>query len=415
MATRIVELHERDTRVFPRDELFDSEGRSLVLSKTRDLAAIDLRDVATGVELRTRGVIGYLPLTSDITLNIRPKFPVANLWEMLLSADEKYERVLSIVRTYERTDSLPPHQLLVRSFCYFLKKILEFGVTRAYYPENRDGYYRPKVNFGRSASRFFSRGNEIYTSSDVFEYSAKIPANEILKAACIDFLRVAPKDSSWSKERIVLMDALNSLDRARIGTMEVGGEKIAEGLPTWIRSYYKSALTVYSMLLGHRRVGFSYSEHGIQMPSFLFSLDNIFESFIRNNFRMAFQPHGISVSDGNVTRHQEMLFTDSRRYPIKPDLIFKKNRSIVGIAEVKYKPRIEEADRYQVISHVVALGLSVGVWISPAVNGSTGLEYVGSIKTGAKFYHYRIDLSASLVQALAQMTDTVRGLLDDSH
>ena len=81
ILTRIVDLHEREARIFPRSELFNAEGASLILSETRDLAAVDLRDVAEGVELRVLGLIGFLPLTSSIVLNLRPKFPLENTWE----------------------------------------------------------------------------------------------------------------------------------------------------------------------------------------------------------------------------------------------------------------------------------------------------------------------------------------------
>src|SRR5688572_5181062 len=99
VAPRVIEIEERESRVFPREDLFDTTGHSLVLPKTRELSAVELKDVLNGVNLRALGLIGYLPLTSEIVLNLRPRFPLANLWRMLAVADESYDRVLPVLRS----------------------------------------------------------------------------------------------------------------------------------------------------------------------------------------------------------------------------------------------------------------------------------------------------------------------------
>ena len=138
----------------------------------------------------------------------------------------------------------------------------------------------------------------------------------------------------------------------------------------------------------------------------------MFESYVRNTFREALRDDKIAVLDGNATKHQEPLFFDNKRFPIKPDLIFRKQKVVLGIGEVKYKPKIEESDRYQVISHVLAIGAPIGVWVSPApVAANAGVEYVGKVSTGAKFYHYQLDISGELDAAAEVMADEVSALL----
>lgn len=151
------------------------------------------------------------------------------------------------------------------------------------------------------------------------------------------------------------------------------------------------------------------------MPSFLFSLDQIFESFVRNTFRSALSNHGISVLDGNIPRHQRPLFFDNKRFPVKPDLIFSKSRQIVGLGEVKYKPKLDESDRYQLISHALALKAPIGVWISPSINGGGGLEYVGATENGCRFYHYRLNIGGALDVSCASMTEEVMTLVGNKE
>jgi len=393
---RVVDLHEREARIFPRDELFDARGQSLLLPETRQLSAVDLREVVAGVELRALGLIGYLPLTSGIVLNLRPKFPVKNLWAMLAVADETYGRVLPVLRSYETANVSAPHQLLARGFCHYLREILTVGVARGYYQEPYRGHFKPKVNFGRTVANYLSRGDDINVASDAFAFSANLYINGLIKSACLAFLRVIPRNDRWQGERHLLLEALNALHVVTPVRMQFGDQTLSSSLPMWVRDSYLGALTVYSVLLGFTKVGFSYDAQGSDMPSFLFSLDEIFENFVRNTFRAPLREQAIAVLDGNVSRPQHPLFLDNKRFPIKPDLIFRKGKTVLGIGEVKYKPRIEEADRYQVISHVVALGVPIGVWISPATNDNPGLEYIGSIATGARFYHYRLNITGDL-------------------
>jgi 5-methylcytosine-specific restriction enzyme subunit McrC len=195
--------------------------------------------------------------------------------------------------------------------------------------------------------------------------------------------------------------------------MHAGDEITADFTPIWIRDSYKGALTVYSILLGFTRVGFSYSAQGSEMPSFLFCLDDIFESFVRNTLREGFRNQRISVLDGNKPIHQQSLFSDNARFPIKPDAIIKSGKRTLAIGEIKYKPKIEEADRYQVISHVLASGAPLGIWISPALSdAASGMEYIGTIAAHAKFYHYRLNISSRLEEAKSDMVASISCLVN---
>ncbi|MGX5844237.1 5-methylcytosine restriction system specificity protein McrC [Mesorhizobium sp. ArgA1] len=399
--------------MFPREDLFDARGRSLLLPETRELKAIEMREVLEGVQLRANGLIGYLPLTSSIVLNLTPKFPIQNLWRMLSVADTDYDTVLPVLRSYQVDNAVPPHELLARGFGHYLSAILTVGVTRGYYQEPYRGHFKPKVNFGRTVGGYLSRGDELNVASDAFAFSAGLYPNALLKSACVDFVRVMPRGEKWAADRRLIGEALNALASVRPTRMRFGEQSSALALPVWLQDSYFGALTVYAMLLGFSRIGFSYASQGTELPSFLFSLDSVFESYVRNTFREQLRERKIAVLDGNASRHQGLLFLDSRRYPIKPDLIFRRKKVVLAIGEVKYKEELKEQDRYQVISHAVATGAPIAVWVSPAsLAAKPGIEYVGTISTGTKFYHYLLDISGDLDVASTAMVNDVSKLLD---
>ncbi|MFV0385398.1 hypothetical protein [Paracoccus sp. (in: a-proteobacteria)] len=126
----------------------------MILPETRKLKAVEITDVPDGARLMALGLIGYLPLTSAITLNIVPKFPIQNLWTMLEVGGESYARILPTLRRYQTTSNPAPIQLLARSFCHYLRNALSAGFERSYYRRAVNGYYRPRVEFGQTIGRY---------------------------------------------------------------------------------------------------------------------------------------------------------------------------------------------------------------------------------------------------------------------
>ncbi|SFQ16643.1 McrC family protein [Tranquillimonas alkanivorans] len=407
---RIIEVEERGRQYFRRRELVDHLGHSLILPETRELKAIEFKDVADGFNLVTLGVIGYLPLTRSITLNIVPKFPIDNLWTMLNVGGETYSRILPTIRRYQKTEKTAPIYLLARSFCHYLRGALSAGFARSYYPRTTAGYYQPRVEFGRTISQYLSRGNPVETVSTVYEFGLDSSINQIVKAGCLHFSKIIPATKEWEDERRLLQTAIETL--RRVTAREPNEEEfyLHETVSLRLQRNYEGLLHVYQLLLTGGGIAFSFESSGSELPSFLFNLEDIFERFVRQTFVDALRKEKISVLDGN--KRQGKLFEDSKTYPIKPDIVFRRGKNdVIGLGEVKYKPKVKEADRYQIISHVTAARAPVGILISPTNNGeSQRLDRLGRIATGAQFYHYRIDLGGDIRAAQDKMVKDIQSL-----
>ncbi len=398
MADRTIELFEYESKVFGRDEFRGPDGTSLILPEARKLGAIELRDTYAGITLMARGVSGYLRLTTQLSLQINPRFPIENLWRMMLWTDERYRRMLPIVRSYARQVDGPPHLLLVRSFCHFLRSILRDGLWRAYLPEEVEGHFKPRIRFGRTVSRFLSKGDQNNVVRAEYILSNRLDANYALKAACQKFLRIIPMNRDWEQERLDLHEALNLLARVPVREPLFGHREMTRGIPSWLRDGYSKALAVYSLYRGNTGAGFQHELPGMDMPSFLFKLDEIFEQFVRNSLRA--NVDGAEVVDGNQRRIR--LFWTGSDLEVSPDIILRIDGRTAAIIEVKYKPKISEADRYQTIAYTVAADAPIGILVSPATSGHDGLDYLGSV-SGQRFYHYRLDVSTDLDVSTGRM------------
>lgn len=400
-------ITERGSRVFAHDEIFDSHGRSLLLNETRELNALTLRDTADGISVQALGWIGYLPMTPTIAVNIQPKFSVNNLWRLLEMGGENYGRILSVARQYQRDDSPAPTALLVRSFCHYLRDALNEGLMRDYRPREVDGYFRSRVDFGKTVSRYLSRGDAVHTSSVTFQFGPDGPANQAVKDACLAFVHVIPAGEMWNEERKLILLALNNLEGVRHTRTTQPVEELEREIPQRLRASYVGMLRIFELFRTGGGIGYTYDGTGVEFHSFLFNLDGVFEQYIRNVLAEACPTFGLSATDGNVNRHQGQLFTDSKRFKTKTDIIFKDlEGTVVCLGEVKYKPKLSEDDRYQIISHTVSRNSKLGVLISPAVEGQKqGFERLGFMPNGSTFWHYRYDLEADLSKSERRLID----------
>ena len=408
----VIELQERAQRYFPRTELVDGLGRSLILPETRELKLVEVRDVGDGVKVMAQGLVGYAPLTETIALNIVPKFPIENLWRMLEIGRESYRRILSTLRRYQSKAEDPPILLLAKTFCHYLRAALGTGLERSYYQRVRTGYYQPHVEFGSTISRHASRGDTVHTVSSVFEFGLDTPVNQIVKAACLRFVRTIPRTSDWKEERHVLQLALDTL--RRVNEREPAGSEfdLDRSVSLRVRRHYTGLLRVYRLALTGEGVAFAFGPHGQELPSFLFDLEQIFERFVRQTLAEGLRETGVAVLDGN--KHQRRLFADSTVYWTKPDLIFRRSRKNgpIGLGDVKYKPRLVEADRYQIISHVTAANAPVGILFTPTKEDeSQGVERIGRLSTGAEFYRYRVSLMGDIKTCQERMIEDVHSML----
>lgn len=407
---RIVEVCERGEQLFPRSDLIDSTGRSLVLESTRNLKVVEIRDVEEGCKLLALGSIGYLPLTPTITLNIVPKFPLRNLWTMLEIAGETYESILPVLRRYENSGDSAPSSLLLRSFCFHLKDALALGLFRGFSSKRREGFYRQKLDFGATMSRFLSRGDQLNVVANSTEFGLAGDANAVIKDACIQILRHLPTGASWEAERRIVRDALESLSFVKPRRPSITDFELAATVSLRLRTAYAGMLLTYKLLLTGGGVSFAYEKEGRELPSFLFNLETIFENFIRRTFQLALRQHHIRVTDGN--KSPGSLFVNNKSYPTKSDLLFSCERGAIAVGEVKYKPKIKETDRYQIISHVIAANAKIGILFSPANLGEDQrLVSLGQVSTGAKFYHYLLSIDGDILKNAERMIQHVYPLL----
>lgn len=96
------------------------------------------------------------------------------------------------------------------------------------------------------------------------------------------------------------------------------------------------------------------------------------------------------MEDGN--RVPGPFFCDGGLYTVHPDIVIKRNGVIVGLLDAKYKPDPKEQDRYEVLSFMDAMGVSIGGFVCPANEVDTS-RYIGETASGKRMFSLRYDLA----------------------
>jgi 5-methylcytosine-specific restriction enzyme subunit McrC len=174
---RIIELTEYAPELFPHEDIPDAAGESLWRGYGNQVA-VDFPSPKTNGQwqLTAQGWVGHIPLTSDLSLALRPKVELGNLFEMLeyayrlknfLFLDGLIESK-SLEDFYERLANILARRILDRG---------RKGFYREYIPETeRLPYLRGRMDLKRAMNRPW----DVTLTCHYEEHTPDIEENQIL-------------------------------------------------------------------------------------------------------------------------------------------------------------------------------------------------------------------------------------------
>jgi 5-methylcytosine-specific restriction endonuclease McrBC regulatory subunit McrC len=181
-----------------------------------------------------------------------------------------------------------------------------------------------------------------------------------------------------------------------------------------VRQYYIDIAKVCLLIARNRSVVPQSIEGSARLLSFVINLEDVFEKYVRNTLKAFARNHypDVAVRNGNVEGRSH-LFYDSRAIEIKPDVIVVRDNKPRLVADIKYKPKTTEADRYQIISHAAALDASIAVSVLPATEDQTGLVRRGQVHdaNGIQVFEYYMPLQGDIAQQERAMAERIFALL----
>lgn len=420
---RIIQAQERSSLEIPHEFLFDERGDLKFVADASDRSLVRVSQGRDHMVLQIGGVIGRLPLTENLALDISPKFSISNLARLIALSDQSLDRKVGVERLYDFTSwsgFLP--ELLLRSFATELTAIKMEGSHRNYQRITREDMPRPKLNFRRSEQQFWGRGIPTRAVVEGFDFTLDNPTNRVLKAALRRAIPLAVGQPSLTRELAIFVEMVRSYglvsDASRASVERTFADALYD-LPKF-KQHHTKALWVARELISRSSEVLEFADRRLSLPSYLINLDRVFESYIRNVLRVQLSGYSASfeVQDGNQKGFTKPLLNDSDRFVIMPDiLVFGAGIETPKlVADVKYKTRPKEEDRYQIITHALSHQCRRAMLFYPCgrdgVSGLVRLGEIGPPSFPIELFEYHFELDSELADSETQLGFVVNHLLD---
>ena len=409
---------ERQVVPIPCAELIDAQGRVQILREVLARGFFDVDFRAGELVLVAGRFVGVVPLNERIIVEIRPKAKLADFARILEVAGEEPGSLDFFEHDYaekDGTDRFFP--VIARSLVKQLRAVEQEGIFKAYRPRTGVFTFKPSVRFSKTAQRLWARGDFSHTISEVFEYTKDSPINRLIKYAlwyCGRYLgaeKVAPGLLQEIEFFYNLFETV-PLDLTLKFVPDVEAILQQESIPI-LRQYYARIARICMLIARNRSVILESSNGEIPLLSFIINLEDVFEKYVRNTLKAYARilPR-ITIQNGNAEGRSHLFF-DSKVIDIKPDIVILCDGKKQIVADVKYKPKTTEADRYQMITHAVALGATTVLSILPATEGKSGLARKGQIfdVKGIEVFEYHLPLDGDLATEERRMSSEILNLV----
>ncbi len=415
---------ERQPIGVPLSDVLTASGKLDILPSVVSKGYFDI-DYRNGQLTLVAGkYIGLIPINDRVLIEVRPKAEMGDLLHILEIAEEDLGYLHFFERSYKDKSGSESTiiQIIVRSLLRQLRAVAQEGLHKTYSLTHLHGTFKPRINFPRTMQKNWCRGAFSQTSSDVFEFTKDNPLNRLVKYTlwyCGRYSTVAKasEDIRSELEYFYNLFATVPLDTSLGFLPEAKSMVTLKKIPQ-LRQYYSELAKTCFLIAEHRSISLESEGNSVSLLSFILNLEDIFEKYVRNVVKKFCSTAGsdFRILDGN-TELRARLFHDARSFDIKPDIAFRIGACTPLVVDVKYKPKVSESDRYQIITHALSLGSSRAILVLPGYgDGLRGLVRRGQIKdaSGIEVYEYHLNLESQLPEQEADLGNSLLSLAQSS-
>ena len=237
------------------------------------------------------------------------------------------------------------------------------------------------------------------------DFTADIPENQILRAACERMLHVPGVDAaSMLMLRRLLRDFadVSPLDRRDV---------VPAWQPTRLNARYHLALRVAELVL--RAASAEQGSGDVAVNGFLLDMPRLFEDFVTVALRQAL----VTAYGGRVDDQDPHQFDEAGQVRVLPDIVWKLRGTPVAVADAKYKAEkptgYPNADLYQLLAYCTVLGLRSGHLIY-AKGGEQPAHHVVQ-RSGIEILCHAVDLDVEPTALMDQMRALARRIADTAR
>jgi len=427
MSLKTYQVEERSTTSVPMKDILSPDGVPHIFAEVKSHGYFDIDYRIDKLVFVAGKYIGLIPINEYLAINVVPKVQIGNLVHVISKSREYLDSLDFFERYYSQAAQSSPtiFQFFAQCLSIELRKLEREGILKSYLRRTEDlPAPKGRINIGKTAAAEYSRGKYYRVHCDYFEFTSDNHYNRLIKFALWYCLNHLVQTGCTDKDLIRSLDYFNAffdaipLDKKKLFMEPVIIALHDQKLPT-LRYYYENICKICRCII--EDIGIMLSEPGedVKMLSFIIDMENVFEKYLLYVLRESISSLGqnATVLDGNK-EGRGYLFSDTKKYEAKPDILVRYLDVFKLVIDVKYKNKSVESDRYQIISHALSYGVNRAILVLPVstTNPTSGLHRIGEIGTGNKIelfeYYMNLenpDLSKEeqlYVQAVKELANT---------
>ncbi|QYN02368.1 McrC family protein [Pseudomonas protegens] len=387
------------------------------------------------------GYVGIIPVNSDLSIDIRPKVPIANLERIVFLSNHQPQILKDFKRRYDPHDysSESLSDLIVECFLKSVEELCAGGLLKQYKENSSVGFFsKGRIDF-TGTLRVRSKTNDSRLASRWFERGVDTTPNQFLKSVVTMLLRDSGVVKDKSKKRSVtyVLNQLSGVSEKDAYTLFNRPEICLphEYIPS-TKGVYLDAIALAKIILEGK--GLSYqSGRATSASALVLNMAEAFEWYLLAVLQSSKYNNGkFKVLDGNKGGSEggkkNLLdpsineFYLGNKIEATPDIVieYTDGGGFCNIViDVKYKSIKKIADRddvNQIISYAASYKSTCGVLVFPAnEHNRSGLVNIGRIGD-IEIFQCFVDLNSSdiereediFVQVMASLTSGVLSNMD---
>ncbi|WP_175839180.1 McrC family protein [Burkholderia anthina] len=436
MNSKIVRVKEYGEVEVPQN-FISPDGSLSVFSEALGKDYFSVRFKKGRPVFQAGGYVGIVPINSELSLEIVPKVPIANLERILLLGNSVPMRFQGFQRLYAHSKYVPKSiaDLLVENFLDSLELIHEQGILRLYSRQSEVGLFpRGRIDINRTIRARGAAGTH-HVAYSWSERHVDNGPNRLLKYA-IESIAIHVRSSRDRRLQRRLAICRGFFDQV---SYDCNRDFLRDPMVIDLtrvpntRDAYVAAISIAKLILSGRGVNLTESSGPILMNSLVVNVDEAFEYYVLAALRRACEQENsviYAVLDGNKGGDRggmKKLFDMSSHnayineaIDAKPDIVLRaKNRNgedVRVVVDVKYKVANHIADRSD-INQIIAYGVSYrakfAILLLPApTTDQRGLKCLG-IVGGTTYFQYAMNLnSVDLIEEEDLLWDEIVSLVN---
>ena len=395
------------------------DGEIKIDSRTSGRGFINIALSNGQVVFRADRHIGLIPINENLAIHVHPRTKISNIAHMLIKSGvipialPDYSR--GYMPRFETGENV--ERIYYKSLMDGIQRVITRGLLKSYSKVDNPPAWRGRLLVSETINRYTAKGIQYRKEFDFNTLSVATIENIALKEALIHiraWLKTNnPRNSTTTEDVARLLLALETVPRwnSSIAYLitEIGWR--VPLLPVHF-GYYRDPLWTAYLLLQSKLPDLS-SDGFISLDSLIIDVSKVFEAYVRRILFERSASRGWVIRDGNLKPAK--FFIDEGAYEVRPDIVITQGNTALAILDMKYKQEPKESDRYEVLSFMDVLGVSIGGFICPQKENNIS-RYMGETKGGKKLSLFRFDLSVIEIDAECnRLFDNICRMIDGNH